>query len=96
MMMLMVLTAVLGYELKTAVGTSVFVMTFSALTGSLSHFAMGSVPRPLLLVMCVIFTLIWAQIAAKIATRADALLLNRLTGVILTALGVVLIAISLL
>ena len=96
MMMLMVLTAVLGYELKTAVGTSVFVMTFSALTGALSHFAMGSVPRPFLLVMCVIFTLIWAQIAAKIAARADALLLNRLTGVILTILGIVLIAISIL
>ena len=96
MMMLMVLTAVLGYELKTAVGTSVFVMTFSALTGALSHFAMGSMPRPGLLVMCVIFTLIWAQVAAKIATRADALLLNRLTGVILTILGVVLIAISIL
>jgi len=39
MMMLLVLTSVLGYELKTAVGTSVFIMTFTALTGALSHFA---------------------------------------------------------
>ena len=34
MMMLLLLTTVLNYELKTAVGTSVFVMTFTALTGS--------------------------------------------------------------
>ena len=33
MMMLLLLTTVLNYELKTAVGTSVFVMTFTALTG---------------------------------------------------------------
>ncbi|WP_276857769.1 sulfite exporter TauE/SafE family protein [Intestinimonas timonensis] len=95
MMMLMVLTMFLGYELKTAVGTSVFVMTFSALTGAVSHFALGSLPRPDLLVLCVVFTLIWAQIAAKIATRSAPLLLNRLTGVILTVLGIILIVISL-
>lgn len=96
MMMLMVLTVLLGYELKTAVGTSVFVMTFSALTGAVSHFALGSPPRPDLLVLCVLFTLVWAQIAAKIAARADARLLNRLTGVILTLLGVVLVVITFL
>lgn len=31
MMMLLILTSVLGYELKTAVGTSVFIMAFTAL-----------------------------------------------------------------
>lgn len=95
MMMLMVLTLFLGYELKTAVGTSVFVMTFSALTGAVSHFALSAPPRPDLLVLCVVFTLIWAQIAAKIATRSTPLLLNRLTGMILTVLGIILIVISL-
>lgn len=96
MMMLMVLTMVLGYELKTAVGTSVFVMTFSALTGAASHFALGHLPRLDLLLLCVIFTLIWAQIAARIATQASPKLLNRLTGVILTIIGIVLVSISLL
>ncbi|MEQ2455903.1 sulfite exporter TauE/SafE family protein [Flavonifractor hominis] len=94
MMMLMVLTVVLGYELKTAVGTSVFVMTFSALTGAVSHFALGAPPRLDLLVLCVIFTLLWAQIAAHIATRASSRMLNRLTGVILTVLGVILVGIT--
>ena len=94
MMMLMVLTGVLGYELKTAVGTSVFVMTFSALTGAISHFALGSLPRLDLLVLCIVFTLLWAQLAALIATRLSPQLLNRLTGVILTSLGLVLVGIT--
>ena len=94
MMMLMVLTVVLGYELKTAVGTSVFVMTFSALTGAISHFALGSLPRLDLLVLCIVFTLLWAQLAALIATRLSPRLLNRLTGVILTSLGLVLVSIT--
>lgn len=34
MMMLLILTSVLGYELKTAVGTSVFIMAFTALKNS--------------------------------------------------------------
>ena len=42
MMLLLVLTSVLGYELKTAVGTSVFIMTFTALTGAISHFYIGA------------------------------------------------------
>ena len=90
MMMLLVLTVVLGYELKTAVGTSVFIMTFSALTGA----AMGSRLQPDLLVLCILFTLGWAQVAARIATRASTLLLNRMTGAVLTVLGVVLIVIN--
>ena len=44
MMMLLVLTSILGYELKTAVGTSVFIMSATALTGSVSHFVIGGMP----------------------------------------------------
>lgn len=89
MMMLLILTSVLGYELKTAVGTSVFIMTFTALTGTVSHFAIGGMPDPLVWVLCVIFTLIWARIAAVFANRAQPKTLNRATGVILVILGAV-------
>ena len=91
LMMLLILTSVLGYELKTAVGTSVFIMTFTALTGAASHFLMGGMPDLLSLVLCVISTLIWAMIAAKFANRAKPATLNRATGIVLTILGVVLI-----
>ena len=96
MMMLLILTSVLGYELKTAVGTSVFIMTFTALTGSVSHFAIGGKPDLLVLALCMLFTLIWARIAAKIANKATPKTLNRATGMVLVALGVVIFAFSLI
>ena len=91
MMMLLVLTAILGYELKTAVGTSVFIMAFTALTGAISHFAIGGAPDVWCLVFCMLSTLLWAQIAAKFANKATPKTLNRATGVVLTVLGVVIL-----
>lgn len=92
MMMLMILTMVLGYELKTAVGTSVFIMTFTALTGAVSHFAIGGAPNWLVLILCVVFTLLWARIAARFANKAEPRTLNRATGVILLILGLVVLS----
>ena len=89
MMMLLILTSVLGYELKTAVGTSVFIMAFTALTGAISHFAIGGAPDWTVFILCVVFTLIWAQIAAVFANKASPKQLNRATGVILVILGIV-------
>ena len=87
MMMLLILTSVLGYELKTAVGTSVFIMTFTALTGAVSHFMIGGTPDWLVWGLCVVFTLLWAQIAAVFANKAAPRTLNRATGVVLVVLG---------
>lgn len=94
MMMLLILTSVLGYELKTAVGTSVFIMTFTALTGSVSHFAIGGTPDWQVLILCMVSTLLWARIAARFANKASAKTLNRATGVILVILGVVILAVN--
>lgn len=93
MMMLLLLTSVLGYELKTAVGTSVFIMTFTALTGAVSHFAIGGMPDLLCLLLCVVFTLLWARIAALFANKASPAALNRAVGVVLTVLGAAIIAV---
>lgn len=92
MMMLLILTSVLGYELKTAVGTSVLIMTFTALTGAISHFSFGDTPDILILSLCVIFTLIWARIAALFANKATPATLNRATGIVLVVLGIVIFA----
>ena len=94
MMMLLLLTSVLGYELKTAVGTSVFIMTFTALTGSASHFVIGGLPEITTFVFCVASTLLWAIIAAKFANKAEPIVLNRVTGVVLTVLGVAILAVN--
>lgn len=96
MMMLLILTSVLGYELKTAVGTSVFIMTFTALTGAVSHFMIGGTPDWLVWGLCVVFTLLWARIAAVFANKATSKTLNRATGVVLVVLGVVIMGFNLL
>ncbi len=95
MMMLMILTMVLGYELKTAVGTSVFIMTFTALTGAVSHFIIDKkVPDMLVLILCILFTLVFARIGAVIANKVSSKTLNRATGIILVTLGVAVIGIG--
>ncbi len=96
MMMLLILTSVLGYELKTAVGTSVFIMVFTAFTGAASHFAIGGKPDLLVLALCIIFTFGWARIAALFANRATPETLNRATGVVLVILGLVIFLFSVL
>lgn len=95
-MMLLILTSVLGYELKTAVGTSVFIMAFTALTGAVSHFAIGGAPDVEVLILCVVFTFVWARIAAVFANRAEPKTLNRATGVVLVVLGAAIFVFSLL
>lgn len=94
LMMLLLLTGVMGYELKTAVGTSVFIMTFTALTGAVSHFAIGGAPDLFCLVCCVLSTLLWARIAAKFANKAEPTTLNRATGVVLVILGVAILGVK--
>ena len=96
MMMLLILTSVLGYELKTAVGTSVFIMTFTALTGAVSHFVIGGTPDWLVWGLCVVFTLVWARIAAIFANKASPKTLNRATGVVLVVLGAAILGVGLL
>lgn len=91
MMMLLILTSVLGYELKTAVGTSVFIMTFTALTGAVSHFSFGDMPDMAIMLLCIAFTFLWAQIAAVFANKAKPETLNRAVGVVLTVLGIVIL-----
>lgn len=94
MMMLLLLTSVLGYELKTAVGTSVFIMAFTAFTGAASHFAIGGIPDLWCLIFCVASTLLWARVAAKFANKASAITLNRATGVVLVVLGAAILAVN--
>ena len=96
MMMLLILTSVLGYELKTAVLTSVFIMAFTAFTGAVSHFMIGGAPDWAVFILCIVFTLIWARIAARFANKATPETLNRVTGIILVILGIVVLGFSIL
>ena len=94
MMMLFVLTSFLGYQMHMAVGTSVFIMAFTALTGGISHFAIGGVPDLLCMGLCVAFTLLWARIAARIANKSDAKTLNRVVGIVMIVTSVAILAVN--
>lgn len=94
MMMLFVLTSFLGYELHMAVGTSVFIMAFTAFTGFYSHTFIGGKPDWVILSLCVIFTFLWAQIAAKIANKSDTITLNRVVGAVLVITSAVILFVN--
>lgn len=94
MMMLLMLTGVLGYELKTAVGTSVFIMAFTAFTGAASHMVIGGAPDMLALIVCVLATFSGARLAALFANKATPQKLNRVTGAVLCVLGLAMITVK--
>lgn len=92
MAILIVLTIILGYELKTALGTSVFIMTFTAFTGAISHFAISSsIPNLPIMLTCMAVTLIAAKVSSGFANKVSSKKLNQVTGLLLTILGVVMI-----
>lgn len=92
MMMLMVLVLVLGYPIKRAVGTSVFIMTFTALAGAVSHFALArEMPDWRILGVCAAVTAVTAALTAKYATKASVKTLNRVLGIGLLILGAVML-----
>lgn len=93
MMMLFVLTFVLGYDLKTAVGTSVFVMTFTAFTGAASHFYFGELTGGMVpaLFLCAAFTLLGSVVTSAMSNRMKPENTNRATGVVLVILGIAMI-----
>ncbi len=95
MMMLFILTMVMGYELKTAVGTSVFIMTFTALIGAVSHFTINGMPNLRQLVICVAFTLVAAQISASVANKIKVSSCNLVIGVLLAVSGVIMLLVNL-
>lgn len=94
MMLLLVLTAFLGYEMHMAVGTSVFIMMFTAFTGGISHLFIGGISSPLCIISCIIFTLIWARIAARIANKVDSIVLSRVAGSIMIGFSALILVVS--
>lgn len=90
MMMLVVFTAFLGMELKTAVGTSTFIMTFTALIASVSHILIH--PAILLekwnvMLLCIVIATVASLLSARFANRVNNRTIGLVTGVVLTVLG---------
>ncbi len=90
LMMLFVLNIMLGFEFKKAVGTSVAIMTFTALVGSISHFIMADGISDIpVFIICVVSTLVSAEIAAVLANRMDPIKAKKITGLLMVISGVI-------
>jgi len=97
MMMLIVFTAMLGYDRKTAVGTSTFIMTFTALIASVSHIMM----EPSILLECwdyllisILVATLFSLVSARFANRVKGKVVGYVTGAILLVLGLAMILIN--
>lgn len=97
MMMLIVFTAMLGYDRKTAVGTSTLIMTFTALIASVSHILM----EPDIIWECWDYLLVsivtatfFSLVSARFANKVKAKEVGIVTGATLLLLGIAMIVIN--
>ncbi|MCM1298829.1 MAG: TSUP family transporter, partial [[Eubacterium] siraeum] len=90
MMMLVVFTAFLGMERKAAVGTSTFIMTFTALIASVSHIAVDPTilfERWNVLLICIVVATAASVVSARFANKVNNRVVGLVTGAVLTVLG---------
>jgi len=94
MTMLIVFTLLLGMDIKTAVGTSTFIMTFTALTASVCHIIIHPaiiMEKWLMMIVCMAVATVASLISARFANRVSNKVVGRVNGVLLTVLGAFLI-----
>ncbi|MCD7774032.1 MAG: TSUP family transporter [Clostridiales bacterium] len=97
MMMLVVFTAFLRMDRRSAVGTSTFIMTFTALIAFISHSLIA--PAIILddwpiLILCIVTESAASIISAQFANRVKNRVVGLVTGAVLTVIGVVMIIIN--
>lgn len=97
MMMLVVFTAFLGMERKPAVGTSTFIMTFTALIAFISHAKIDPAiitERWDVLAVCVVTATLASIVSARFANKVNNRIVGLVTGAILTVLGIVMLVLN--
>ena len=97
MMMLVVFTAFLGMGLKPAVGTSTFIMTFTALIASVAHILINPAiitERWDALIICIISATVFSIVSAQFANKVSNRTVGLVTGVVLTVLGAAMIILN--
>ena len=97
MTMLIVLSAFFGMELKTAVGTSTFIMTFTALIASVSHIMIHPAiffEKWDVMLLCIAVATTASLLSARFANRVKNRTVGLVTGVVLTVLGVAMIILN--
>ena len=96
MMMLVVFTAFLGMERKSAVGTSTLIMTFTALIAFVSHALVDPtlvLEKWQILILCIVVESLASIVSAQFANKVNNRVVGLVTGVVLTVLGVIMLGI---
>lgn len=88
--LLAVLTMIYKFDFKKAVGTSVFIMTFTALVASTTHILVMRTEW-LPLVITAVSAFIGANIASSYANKINLKVLNYTIGIFLTIYGIILV-----
>ena len=97
MTMLIVLSAFFGMELKTAVGTSTFIMTFTALIASVSHIMIHPAivfEKWDVMLLCIVVATVASLVSARFANRVNNRTVGLVTGAVLTVLGISMITLN--
>ena len=96
-MMLIVFSVFLGMELKTAVGTSTFIITFTALIASISHIMIHPAivfEKWGMMLLCIVVATIASLVSARFANRMKNRTVGLATGIVLTILGTTMIILN--
>ena len=96
-MMLIVFSVFFGMELKISVGTSTFIMTFTALIASVSHIMIHPAivfEKWDIMLLCIIIATIASLVSARFANRVKNRTIGLVTGVVLTILGAAMIILN--
>ncbi|MBR4068377.1 MAG: TSUP family transporter [Clostridia bacterium] len=96
MMMLVVFTAFLGMERKSAVGTSTLIMTFTALIAFVSHALVDPtlvLEKWQILILCIVVESLASIVSAQFANKVNNRVVGIVTGAVLTVLGLIMLGI---
>lgn len=90
-MFVILLTCLLDYDIKTSLGTSLIIMTFVTLLGSVVHFTVaGSIDR-IMFIICAVSAAAGAKAAALFVNYASVRLVNVMICIVFLILCVSLI-----
>ncbi len=82
MMFVILLTCLLGFDIKTSLGTSLIIMTLVALLGAVVHFSVAGITDWTIFIICAVCAAAGAKIAALLANHISSRLLNTIIGIV--------------
>ncbi len=81
-MFVILLTCLMGFDIKTSLGTSLIIMTLVALLGAAVHFSVAGITDWNIFIICAVCAAVGAKIAALFANRISPKHLNIIIGAV--------------